>query len=100
MILTMIIAVITAIGMIAAVLIKPYVTIGKIKIGLYWLVCLIGAILMLITGCISLSSAIDGITANTSVNPLKILTLFLSMTLLSVYLGTLDFSTLLPIGFF
>jgi len=95
MILTIIIAVITAIGMIAAVLIKPYVTIGKIKIGLYWLVCIIGAILMLITGRISLSSAIDGITANTSVNPLKILTLFLSMTLLSVYLGDAGFFDLI-----
>ena len=53
--------------------------------------CLIGAILMLVFNRLSLSSAMNGITAQTSVNPLKILTLFLSMTLLSVYLGDAGF---------
>ena len=88
---TIIIASITAIAMICAVLIKPYATIKKFSIGLYWVVCLIGAILMLVFNRLSLSSAINGITAQTSVNPLKILTLFLSMTLLSVYLGDAGF---------
>ncbi len=91
MLLTVCIAGTTTLAMITSILIKPYVSIGKHKIGLYWVVCLIGAIIMLSTGCISLSSAIDGITADTSVNPLKILTLFLSMTLLSVYLGDAGF---------
>ena len=89
--LTVIIAGATALFMVLTVLIKPYVTIGKHKLGLYWIVCLIGACLMLFTGRIPLSHAISGITANSSVNPLKILTLFLSMTLLSVYLGDAGF---------
>jgi arsenical pump membrane protein len=46
---------------------------------------------MLFSGCISFDSAIKGITANTSVNPIKILTLFLSMTLISVHLGDAGF---------
>lgn len=91
MILTIIIAGLTALSMIGAVLFKPYINIGKFKVGLYWIICLIGAVAMLLTNCIDLSSAIDGITANTSVNPLKILALFLSMTLLSVYLGDAGF---------
>ncbi len=91
MVLSVIIAGVTALFMVGAVLVKPYITIGKIKLGLYWIICLIGAILMLLTGCIDFNLAIKGITADTSVNPLKILTLFLSMTLLSVYLGDAGF---------
>ena len=91
MTLTVAIASITALTMVATVLIKPYAQIKNFKIGLYWVVCLIGAILILLTGCLPLSSAIAGITADTSVNPIKILLLFLSMTLLSVYLGDAGF---------
>ena len=91
MTLTVIIAIATAFCMVLSVLIKPYIKIGTKNVGLYWIVCLIGAILMILTNCISLTAVFDGITANTSVNPLKILTLFLSMTLLSVYLGDAGF---------
>ncbi len=91
MILTVAIAGVTAIGMVVAVLTKPYIKIAKVQVGLYWLICLLGAIMMLLCGCIDLSSVFSGITANTSVNPIKILTLFLSMTLLSVYLGDAGF---------
>lgn len=91
MALTIIIALTTALCMVLSVLIKPYVKIGKKSVGLYWIICLIGATLMILTNRISLSAVFDGITANTSVNPLKILTLFLSMTLLSVYLGDAGF---------
>lgn len=91
MVLTIVIASLTAVTMIATVLTKPYLKIKKLSIGLYWVVCLLGALAMLFYGQISFSSAFNGITANSSVNPLKILTLFLSMTLLSVYLGDAGF---------
>lgn len=91
MALTIILALVTVISMVIVVLTKPYVKIGKLNIGLYWVVCLVGAVLMLLLGRISLTSVLNGITANTSVNPLKILTLFLSMTLISVYLGDTGF---------
>lgn len=91
MALTVAIAIITAICMVLSVLIKPYIKIGKKTFGLYWMICLVGALLMIFTNRISLKAVFDGITANTSVNPLKILTLFLSMTLLSVYLGDAGF---------
>ena len=95
MALTICIAGATAILMVSTVLIKPYINVGKIKIGLYWVVCLLGAILMLATKRISFSKVLIGITANTSVNPLKILALFLSMTLLSIYLGDAGFFDLI-----
>lgn len=91
MTLTVIIAVVTVALMITTVLIKPYVTVGRFKIGLYWVVCLVGAVAMLVTNCISLEKVFNGITADSSVNPIKILTLFLSMTLISVYLGDAGF---------
>ncbi len=91
MILTAIISSVTVLAMAGAVLIKPYARIKKFNIGLYWVICLLGASLLIATGCIDFKSIWAGITANTSVNPIKILTLFLSMTLLSVYLGDAGF---------
>ena len=86
--------------MIISVLFKPYASFKKIKIGLYVIICLAGAACELIFGGLSFSEAINGITANTAVNPLKILTLFLSMTLISVYLGDSGFFHLVAKGAF
>lgn len=91
MIFTIIISSITVAAMVLAVLIKPYVKIKKLTVGLYWVVCFIGAAIMLATGRLSFSKMLAGITSQSSVNPIKILTLFLSMTLLSVYLGDAGF---------
>lgn len=91
MVLTIIIAVATTINMVVAVLIKPYIKVGKFNFGLYWIICLIGALFMIFFGCIDFASIIQGVTANTSVNPLKILTLFISVTLLSIFLGDAGF---------
>ena len=91
MILTVIISLITVISMICVVIFKPYIKIGKVNVGLYYIICLLGAILILITSSLPLSVAISGITAKTSINPLKILALFLSMTILSVFLGDAGF---------
>ena len=86
-----IIAATTALLMILSVLFKPYLSVGKYKVGLYVVVCFFGAVAELIFGGLSFSAAINGITADSSVNPLKILALFLSMTLISVYLGDSGF---------
>ncbi len=91
MTLTLIISAFTVVLMIITILVKPYVNIGKFKLGLYWLVCLLGALAILISGSLPLEKAFNGITADSSVNPIKILTLFLSMTLISVYLGDAGF---------
>ena len=91
MLTPIIIASVTAISMVVAVILKPYITKGKITIGLYWIICLVGAIAMLISGSITLPEVISGITADTAVNPLKILVLFLSVTLISLYLGDAGF---------
>ena len=88
---TIIIAAVTALSMILSVLFKPYLSFGKIKVGLYVIVCFFGAVAELLFGGLSLTAAAEGVTANSAVNPLKILALFLSMTLISVYLGDSGF---------
>lgn len=89
--ISLLIAAITALLMIISVLFKPYLSFGKVKVGLYVIICFIGAAAELIFGGLSFSETIKGIAANSAVNPLKILALFLSMTLISVYLGDSGF---------
>lgn len=100
MVATVIISTLTIAAMITTVLLKPYTMIKGHKVGLYYVVCLIGAILLLLTGCISFDSVIKGVTAPTAVNPLKILTLFLSMTLLSIFLGDAGFFNYVAVKIF
>lgn len=95
MLKTVIIAAIVVIAMTTSIIFKPYVTFGKIKIGLYCVISVLGAMLLIVAGSVSVKEAFDGITANTAVNPLKILALFLSMTLISVYLGDAGFFSLI-----
>ena len=91
MILTLCISGATVLLMILSVIFKPYLQIKKLKIGLYYLITVVGAILLLATGALPLSTALDGITTPSAVNPIKILALFLSMTLISVFLGDAGF---------
>ncbi len=88
---TIIISLITVICLILCILFKPYIKIKNLSIGLYFIITSIGAIALIVFGAIDINSVINGITENRSVNPLKILALFLSMTLISVYLGEAGF---------
>lgn len=85
------IAALSALIMIISVLFKPYLSFGKIKVGLYVIVCIIGAAAELLFGGLSVANAAEGLTADTQVNPLKILALFLAMTMISVSLGDSGF---------
>lgn len=89
MIVAIIIAVLTGLGVCLSVLLKPEIKIGKINIGTYWLVALVGAIAVMVSGVVPLSEIVAGLTADRSVNPLKILALFITMTFLSVFLDEL-----------
>lgn len=91
MTLSLVIAGVTAVMIILSVLFFPEIKIGKIKLGSYWIVALIGAAFMLILNVVRVEEVIKEVTADTAVNPLKILALFLSMTLFSVYLDELGF---------
>lgn len=71
---------------ICSVLFFPAVKIGKFSVSLYWVIALVGAAVTLISGRVSVEEALNGLAASSAMNPLKILALFISMTLISVFL--------------
>lgn len=81
----------SCISMIALVLLKPSVIIHGKAVNIYWAAPLIGALLMMIFGCISPGEVFSGLTADTEINPIKILILFFSMTFISIYLDEAGF---------
>lgn len=91
MILSITISAATCLAMILAVLFYPKINIGRVSFGSYWVVTLLGAILLLATGAVDVRVVADALFADTAINPLKILVLFISMTLLSIYLDELGF---------
>ena len=91
MALSIIISAATCLAMIVAVLFYPKINVGRVSLSSYWVVTLVGAILLLVTGAVDLSGVVSALLADTAINPLKILVLFISMTLLSIYLDELGF---------
>lgn len=91
MLTLVIICVCICIVMIASVLFFPKIKLGKIELDSYWVVTLIGALILLIFGFLDVNTLIKALTENSAMNPLKILVLFISMTILSVYLDELGF---------
>ena len=86
MTLTLIITIFTSGLLIASCLFLPKIKIGKVSLSTYWIAALSGAILLFATGRITFSEFFEGVSASGGMNPLKILTLFVSMTMLSVFL--------------
>lgn len=77
--------------MILSILFFPKIKIGKISIDTYWIITLIGAVILLACGKASLATVGSALISDTAINPVKILVLFLSMTVLSIYLDELGF---------
>lgn len=88
---SIIIVSITCLAMILSVLFKPQITIRKFAIDSYWVIVLIGAIVIICSGLIDLNFLKDSLFQDSSINPLKILILFISMTILSIFLDEVGF---------
>lgn len=88
MIFTVSVAAITVAAMIISVLFFPKIKIGKKFIDSYWIITLIGAVILVIFKG-DVNKIIRALTADTSVNPIKILVIFISMTILSIFLDEL-----------
>ena len=86
---------ITCAALITLVFAKPAILLGGKKISIFWLAPLLGAVTLMIGGYISPAEIATGLTAAGDVNPLKILLLFFSMTMMSVYLDEIGFFRLL-----
>ncbi len=81
----------TCIGIVTAVFYKPSISLFKISLPTTAIVAVIGACLMMAFGVVSPITVWRNLTIDTAVNPIKILVLFISMTLLSVFLDELNF---------
>ncbi len=89
--------IITCAGLMALVFVKPSILLGGKKLSIFWLAPLAGALALVISGLISPAEVAAGLTAAGDVNPLKILLLFFSMTMMSVYLDEIGFFRLLAV---
>ena len=89
MIPTIIIACSTFILVILSILFFPHFKIGKIKLDTYWIISLLGAIILLSFGYAPIKQVGEQLISNNAINPLKILVLFFSMTLISIFLDEL-----------
>ena len=91
MVLAGVICAVTCLTMMAAIVWKPRITIRGVFFDTYPLVAAAGVFALLAGGALTLRQFSTGLTADTAVNPIKILALFFSMTFLSVYLDEAGF---------
>lgn len=89
--LTIAISAVTCLLMVLAVLFFPKLKLGKLSVSSYWVVTLAGAATLLLTGQVDFSTVSSALLADTAINPIKILVLFISMTILSIFLDELGF---------
>lgn len=89
MVATIIISGITFLGITLSILFFPHIKIKHITIDTYWLIAILGAVILVATTLCPIKEIGASWTSRTAVNPLKILILFFSMTVLSIYLDEL-----------
>ncbi|MCR4874617.1 MAG: hypothetical protein K5923_02605 [Clostridia bacterium] len=63
----------------------------KVALGTYWMVALLGAIIMMASLLVPIDEVGKSLIANTAINPIKILVIFITLTLLSVFLDEIGF---------
>lgn len=83
--------------MILSIIFYPSIKIKNIRISLYWIICLIGAIILICFHQVDLNDIKNEFINNSSINPLKILLLFFSMTFVSIFLDEVGFFKLIAI---
>lgn len=86
----------TCAALVAVVLVKPSVRVKGHNVNIFWVVPFLGAAVLMLCGTISPREVFAGLTAQSSINPLKILVLFLSMTLISIFWIAQDSSAIWP----
>ena len=86
MIATLIIFFITIIGIILSLFLFPKLKIGKINLKTYWIIAFLGAVILICFSLAPINLVVSEFVGVSKMNPLKILVLFFSMTLISVLL--------------
>ena len=83
---TLVISIITFISITISILVFPHIRLGKVKLDTYWIIALLGAVILLCSGLAPIKEVWNELISDKAINPLKILVLFFSMTLLSILL--------------
>ena len=91
MTIVILISLITVLATAALALLEPRLHPAHPSARVYWFAPLLGAALLLFCGAITPAEAVEGLLAAGAVNPIKILVLFVSMTLMSVFLDEAGF---------
>ncbi len=86
-----VIASLSIIGMLTCIILYPRIKFKTFSIETYWIAPLIGAILILSLNLVSFESFTNGLIKDNAINPIEILTLFFSMTLISIVLDETGF---------
>jgi arsenical pump membrane protein len=90
MILSIVTFAVTIISMISLIIFKPNIRIGKVSFQTFYIVTLLGAIVVLCTNQIDVTNLWTNLTSGT-MNPIKILVLFISLSMISISLDELNF---------
>ena len=91
MIYSVIVAVLVSISIILLILFKPNIKANNINISTFFIPPLVGAIILLIFNIVPIKNVFDAFTSTSSVNPIKVLVLFISTALISISLDELGF---------
>lgn len=91
MLLAVIICLLTCVSMFASVLFRSTLRLARHQMDTYWMIALGGVLLLSVFSKVPWSALLEAVTADNAVNPLKILILFISMTILSIYLDEFGF---------
>ncbi|MBE6702811.1 MAG: hypothetical protein E7585_05315 [Ruminococcaceae bacterium] len=86
-----VISLVTVFATAATALFEPAFHPKHLSWRLYWVAPLVGALILIIGGWIPIGEAYAGLTTDSAVNPIKILILFFSMTLISIFLDEAGF---------
>jgi arsenical pump membrane protein len=89
MFLTVTVSAIICIGIIMSILFFPAIKFKNIVISTYWVIALVSAIFLLKSA--GFGNILKTLANSSGINPLKILILFISMSVLSIYLDSLGF---------
>ena len=90
MLVALVVSSITCLGVILTSIFNIHFEIKGRSIHVYWMVALLGALIVLFTS-LTVSEWWNALTKSGGINPLKILVLFLSMSLISIFLDELGF---------
>ncbi|MFA5236143.1 MAG: SLC13 family permease [Bacilli bacterium] len=91
MVFTLVVVALTIILMIASIIFFPTLTIKRVKFSPYWIIALLGVIVLLFGGVLGPDELVTGLFGQSLINPVKILTLFLSFTVFSIFLDEIGF---------